>query len=471
MALLPPPMVLIKPTLLHHQVLHALINELQVIDFKAVAGLKPDEPLKRNHQLIITNEQLLITAKKKDWALCVNENQVYLYNGEYWHHLSRQELNSFLGSAAEKLGINLYDARYHGFKTELVKQFMSSAYLPKPQKQGNEVLINLQNGTFAITPADQSIRAFDRGDFITYQLPFAFDDTATAPIFSDYLNTVLPDPKLQMILAEYVGYIFVKQKTLKLEKTLILYGSGANGKSVFFEILNALLGPQNVSNYSLQSLADDKGYHRAMLGGKLLNYASEISPNMNVTIFKQLVSGEQIEARLPRCEPFTLEDYAKFIFNTNELPKDVEHNEAFYRRFLIIHFGITIPEQDRDPELPTKIIQNELAGVFNWMLEGLKRLLLNKKFTQSDAVDDMLKSYRLSSDSVQLFIVELGYEANNQEETSLSQMQIEYKQYCMDAGFRPCSRPMFTDRLRKAGFDTHRKNTGWVVFAGKKTII
>jgi hypothetical protein len=39
----------------------------------------------------------------------------------------------------------------------------------------------------------------------------------------------------------------------------------------------------------------------------------------------------------------------------------------------------------------------------------------------------MLKSYRMSSDSVQLFIAELGYEANTHEETPLSQMQIEYK--------------------------------------------
>jgi putative DNA primase/helicase len=39
---------------------------------------------------------------------------------------------------------------------------------------------------------------------------------------------------------EYLGYLFVRNKSLNLEKSLILYGTGANGKSVLFEILNAL---------------------------------------------------------------------------------------------------------------------------------------------------------------------------------------------------------------------------------------
>ncbi len=111
----------------------------------------------------------------------------------------------------------------------------------------------------------------------------------------------------------------------------------ANGKSVFFEVVNSLLGgEENVSSYSLQSLTNDNGYFRAMLGNKLVNYASEINGNLETAIFKQLVSGEPVEARLPYGEPFTLTNYAKLIFNCNELPKDVEQSNAYFRRFLII---------------------------------------------------------------------------------------------------------------------------------------
>ena len=143
---------------------------------------------------------------------------------------------------------------------------------------------------------------------------------ASAPVFMRYLSKVLPHIELQNILSEYIGYVFIPSSLLKLEKTILLYGAGANGKSVFFDVINALLGRENVSNYSLAKLTDENGYYRAMIGNKLVNYASEINRKLDTAFFKQLVSGEPIEARLPYGQPFILENYAKFIFNTNELP-------------------------------------------------------------------------------------------------------------------------------------------------------
>jgi putative DNA primase/helicase len=145
-----------------------------------------------------------------------------------------------------------------------------------------------------------------------------------------------------MILAEYLGYIFTR--SLKLEKALLLYGSGANGKSVFFDIINALLGPENTSNYSLQSLTSQNGYQRAELSNKLVNYGSEMNGKLEAYIFKQLVSGEPVEARHIYGHPFIMTRYAKLIFNCNELPKDVEQTHAFFRRFLIVPFNVTIPD-------------------------------------------------------------------------------------------------------------------------------
>jgi putative DNA primase/helicase len=255
----------------------------------------------------------------------------------------------------------------------------------------------------------------------------------------------------------------VSQRTLKLEKALILYGGGRNGKSVCFEIMTALLGPNNVSNYSLQSLTNESGYQRAKLNNKLLNYASEISPKMDSTIFKQLVSGEPVEARLPHKDPFILEDYAKLVFNTNELPKDTEQTDAFFRRFLIIHFAVTITEAECDPTLATKIIANELPGVFNWVLDGLKRLLLQKNFTYSEAIENMGKTYRMQSDSVQLFLTDEGYQKNPNAEYRLKLLYEEYKMYCNDYGYKACSLKTLSDRLKNLDYEMHRKSLGNMV--------
>lgn len=76
------------------------------------------------------------------------------------------------------------------------------------------------------------------------------------------------------MLAGYLGYILIKIGVLKLEKVLLLYGIGINGKRVLFEIMNVLLWKENITSYYLQSFTSDNGYHRVMLFNRLLNYAS-----------------------------------------------------------------------------------------------------------------------------------------------------------------------------------------------------
>lgn len=130
---------------------------------------------------------------------------------------------------------------------------------------------------------------------------------------------------------------------------------------------------------------------------------------MEASTFKQLASGEPIQARQIYGQPFTMMNYAKLMFNCNELPKEVENTEAFFRRFLIFPFTQTIPKAEQDPELSTKIIQTELSGVFNWMLEGLRRLLEQRRFSDSEQIDNQVNEFRREADSVAMFLEEEGY--------------------------------------------------------------
>jgi len=328
------------------------------------------------------------------------------------------------------------------------------------------VLINLQNGTFEINNKGIQLRPFDRSDFLTYQLPFEYDPKATAPLFQKYLDEVLPDKDRQKVLAEYLGFVFIKHGSnrLKEEKALILYGTGANGKSVFFEVVSALLGAENTSNYSLQSLTNENGYFRAKLANKLVNYGSEINGKLESSLFKQLVSGEPVEARLPYGQPFILKQYAKLIFNSNELPKDVEHTNAYFRRFLIIPFDVTIPEHEQDKNLHTKIIEKELSGVFNWVLEGLSRLLKQKRFTYSNAVKQAIDQYKSQSDSVRMFIDENNYEKHATEYKRIKDLYVEYRIFCNDDGFKPVNKSNFIKRLKGFGVLVKRLNVGNVAY-------
>jgi len=453
----------------HKKILSRLLEQIGKVDFREHAEFKDEtEKLSKKHFLVCSIEQVLSIAQLNNWGLCKHHDFVYLYNGAYWNLFDNAELQMFLGEAGEKMGIDKFDARLYSFREQLYKQFLAVANLPKPEQSNEVVFINLKNGTFEISPDKQELRPPQRKDFITYQLPFEYDLKAKAPLFEAYLNKVQPDKERQMILAEYLAYLFIKPGTLKLEKTLLLYGTGANGKSVFFEIVNALLGgDENVSSYSLQDLTNENGYFRAMLANKLVNYASEINGKLETAIFKQLVSGEPVPARLPYCEPFTLTNYAKLIFNCNELPKDVEQSHAYFRRFLIVPFDITIPEDEQDKQLPKKIIQNELSGVFNWVLDGLKRLLEQKRFTNSEAVNNQIEQYKKHSDSVQMFIEDEGFEKSVSDYKEFKELFALYRTYCNESGYYSCAKKTFGERLRNAGVMIEKKNYGLVVYLKK----
>lgn len=448
----------------HANVFREILDNLETLDFRALANLKPDDRIPQKIQVVLTVQEVLRVAKERNCGLCRNLDFVYAYNGEYWQLIDKSGLENFLGEASEKVGVDAITAKYHKLKKELFNQFLADALLPQPSNDGSQVTINLKNGTFQIGSGGAEIRCFDPSDFLTYQLPFEWDEDAACPKWESFLNDVLPDRYRQNILAEYIGYVFARH--LKLEKTLILYGTGANGKSVVFDVINALLGKENVSNISLESISKDQ-YYRAMLANKLLNYSSEISNRLQAEKFKQLTSGEPIEARLPYGQPMTLTNYARLAFNSNDLPKDVEHSEAFFRRFLIIPFDVTIPEGKRNPNLAKEIIQDELSGVFNWIFFGLSRLLRQNGFSGCDAVNQMLETFRRENDSVAMFIEDEGYKQSAYSSIRLKDLYPLYRTYCKDNGSHPVNSKNLVKRLEALGFVTNKITVGKVIYIEK----
>ena len=445
--------------LAHSEILNAILDTLDAIDFKAAANLKAEEKLPQKHLLVLCVNELLGKVKEQNLDLARKDDFIFAFNGAFWKELNRETIKNFLGNVAERLSVHSLDAQHYKFKNELYNQFLSAAHFEPIEPQNGKVLINLQNGTFEITKTSQNLREFRATDFLTYQLPFEFDENADCPMFEKYLNQVLPEKELQNIVAEFFGYIFTKG--LKMEKAMLLYGSGANGKSVLFDIMNALLGDDNISNFSLSNLLEE--HNRALIAYKLLNYGSEINATKTRDEFKNLVSTEPIQARLKYGNSFTMKNYAKLAFNCNELPKDFDHQKAYFRRLLIIPFRVTIPDAEQNKTLAEKIIKNELAGVFNWIIDGLKRLLKAEKFTESEIAKETLETYKRESDSVAGFVDE----QNNLVGLSLKSAYGDYRSFCLDCGIKPLGRNNFSKRLQTLGFIVEKQSYGFGIMEFK----
>jgi putative DNA primase/helicase len=158
---------------------------------------------------------------------------------------------------------------------------------------------------------------------------------------------------------------------------------------------------------------------------------------------------------------FLLHQIPKLIFNTNELPFDIEQNDGFYRRFMLIHFDQTISEQEMDPELARKIIATELPGVFNWVLEGLQRISTDKQFSPCDAVAKALVEFREDHDPIRLFLSEIQAEPRHPEMSKmpLKMLYTRYVDYSKEFGYRSCALQAFSKRIQAMGYTVERKSS------------
>ena len=316
--------------------------------------------------------------------------EMYVFTGTHFESMDSYDVKVFIKEAYGKL----YGDPIAASKKELINGLVSQlpyTTMALDVKQAMDK-INFKNGTLSLNT--MFLKRHNWKDYFRYVLPYDYDPKADCPMFKKYLNEVMPEREAQDVLAEYIGWLFIPD--LRLEKILFLYGSGCNGKSVFVEIVEALVGKDNVSHESLSDLCGEYGANsRANLSGKLLNTCSDVAPNAFAgDLFKRLASQEPISMKTLYKDVITTDEYAKMLFCLNELPRTNDISNGFYRRFLIAPFQVQIPKAKIDPELSKKIIALELPGIMNWALEGRKRLVTDKKFTESPVMNRALEEYR-----------------------------------------------------------------------------
>lgn len=409
---------------------------------------------------VVVNDYMVKQIYKLGYAigqLYSNEANVkiaYLYNGKYWLQVTESFIKELLRDILVKMGYDPIESKTFIISDQLAKTFWNNT--PKlPISSPNRVLINLRNITLEILPNGEIVQhKHTKDDFMQYCLDYEYSLSATCPIFIKYLDRVLPDKESQIVLQELIGSIFIKN--LNLEKIGILLGSGSNGKSVLLKIITALLGKNNISQMDLKSLTTDRNAdnNRASLIGKLLNFAPEINAKgeQSHDLIKRMASSEAIQVKLLYKDTITITDYAKLIFNANSLPSDVEHSHGFFRRFLIIVFDQTITEDEKDPQLATKIIEDELPAILNWIIEGAKRLQKNKKFSPCRKSDEILARYKLESDVVAMWLEENNYVADSSTSQDLQTLYNSLVNFIDLGGYKKITIKTLADRLRSSGF-------------------
>jgi putative DNA primase/helicase len=288
------------------------------------------------------------------------------------------------------------------------------------------------------------IKEHDPAYLSRIQLPVSYDPNAKCPTWESFLSEVLDDDsQLLDLLQEFVGYLLIPDTSQ--HKALVLVGEGSNGKSTAIQVIEALLGRQNVSNISLSDLSNS--FHRVRLDCKLVNISTELDPKMleRSDYFKAIVSGDSISGEHKHRPAYDFTPVCKLIFACNRLPRVRDHSYAFYRRLIIIPFLRTFEGENADLYLGKKLV-GELDGIFRWALAGLRRLRDQGHFTESEVAAAALAEYRRYNNPVLAFVQDCC-ELHPEGVTGKDDLYQEYRKHMESGGYSPLAKENFFREL------------------------
>jgi putative DNA primase/helicase len=217
------------------------------------------------------------------------------------------------------------------------------------------------------------------------------------------------DSEMVGYLKRLVGY-FLTASTSEQE-IYYFYGSGANGKSTFLDLIKALLGSYGVKVSSDSFMKKSGGRSLgtmaslANLAGARLALTDETNDSdatFDSQTLKSISGDDEITGRFLRHNPITFKSTAKVVMYGNDKPHGNINDEGFWRRFRFIHFGHVIPPDERDKDLLDKL-KAELPGILNWALDGLVYWKNNGIQTPQKIIDESA-DYRKDLDSVAEFL-------------------------------------------------------------------
>lgn len=332
--------------------------------------------------------------------------------------------------------------------------------------QRREVLDYMELIAEEVTPSDARYIAFKNGIYdlvtdtllpyspeyvITNRIPWDYIPDAQSELAERTLNKLAcDDPSIVALLQECIGYCFYRRN--ELGKAFILTGDKSNGKSTFLDVIKYMLGDENISALDLKELGDR--FSTSMMFGKLANLGDDIGDDFlsgtQVSTFKKIVTGNRIKAERKGQDPFEFNPYIKMLFSANDIPRMKDKTGAVLRRLVIIPFNatFTVNDPDFDPYIKYKLVEQEsIEYLIRVGVEGLRRVIQQNHFTQSERVDREIKEYEEENNPIAGFIEDQGLDMIENQLTA--DVYKRYQVFCADNSLTPMSNIVFSKQINK----------------------
>lgn len=281
----------------------------------------------------------------------------------------------------------------------------------------------------------------------TVQFPWKWDATAECPEFEKFLRDVFPEDMLEFVW-EFIGYTMYSGNPLQL--AFLFFGEGANGKGTLLRVLNGLLGKDNVSAATLDSLNNNK-FTGSVLYGKIANIAGDIDATYqeSTAMFKKLTGEDYFYTERKYGDQFGFTNWALPIFSANKIPGSADTSEGYRRRWIMVPFPRSFLGQE-DRHLSERLA-GELPGIALHALPYLRRLMLRGRFDLPPTVVRAQNDFARAIDVVREWVDDACVLVEDYWATRAS-LYASYKAWCQVTGGKPLKASTFYERLARAGF-------------------
>lgn len=307
-------------------------------------------------------------------------------------------------------------------------------------------LIPLKNGVYNIIT--QEFSNHNSQNHFTTTIPITFNIEKDCPLIKKFLEEILY-PENIPVIQEWFGYNLYKKYNFK--KAIIIFGEKDTGKTQILNLLIKFIGDKNKTGLPLQDISRNNKFQLASLFNKYANIYDDLSfKDLNdAGGFKVATGGGWITAEYKFGDTFQFQNFAKQTFATNKIPIVQVDDDAYYLRWLPIACDNAILEDQQDKYLIDRICTDEeMSGLLNWALIGLRRLLERGKFSFNKTTEEIKEIMEKHSNPLISFVKDC-FEESAGFQIKKDELYELYQIYCLIKKFALISKNMFGRNLKK----------------------
>ena len=359
----------------------------------------------------------------------------------------------------------------HALKSENKQQLDSMIQVAKTEKgitisqsqlDQNKYLLGVTNGVVNLSTG--GLIDSSKESMITKRCGTVFNPNTECPQWLNFVNEITNGNKeLADYLKKIVGYSLTGET--KEQLFFFLHGHGANGKSVFVNTVQDMLGDYAMQTPVSTIMTRGKGSINndiaRLRGARFVNTTeTDEGSRFNESEIKLITGGDMISARFLHKEYFEYRPQFTLWISGNHKPVPGD-SYSIWRRLILIPFDVRFSENKQDKNLSYKL-RAELPGILNWAIEGCLEWQ-DDGLTTPKVILDATKEYQTEMDRINSWMEDCcSSSASNHNSVKSSDLYKSYKSWADDNGEWRMNQRILGTKLAERGFQKRRESRGWV---------